>query len=82
MRTVPIVDPTSLWILPEPFDALQQLYNLSQLSPYEEQLLTNTSALVYVKDTLRKIRRETRSGGAALVDDRECSAYESGSRYP
>ncbi|KAF8725180.1 hypothetical protein AX14_008291 [Amanita brunnescens Koide BX004] len=69
LHIVPIVDPTSLYILPEPFDALQQLYNLSQLSPYEEQLLTNASALVYVKDTLSKLRREIGSGGAALVDD-------------
>lgn len=72
MRKVPIVDPTSLWILPEPFDTLQRLYNLSQLTSYEERFLTNASALVYVRDCSKNVQREIRSDRAALVEGRKC----------
>ncbi|KAF8629558.1 hypothetical protein AX15_003390 [Amanita polypyramis BW_CC] len=76
LRKVPEFDPTSLWIPPEPFDTLKQLYKLSRLPAYEERWQTSPHALDFLKNAIKCVPGRSRSDTAPLIDDPDLPEFE------
>jgi hypothetical protein len=51
LKLVPLTDPSSLVIPPDPFDVFSQMHGLSSLAPYDETFKP-TEARLYLKQTM------------------------------
>ncbi|KAF8902220.1 hypothetical protein CPB84DRAFT_874678 [Gymnopilus junonius] len=49
LKPIPLTDPYSFTLLPDPFVALSQIHSLSSLDPYDETPETTQEALTYIR---------------------------------
>ena len=52
MRYVPLTDPYSPVIPPDPYDVFSQMHGLSSLVPYDETFKPTAEALLYLKQVM------------------------------